>query len=408
MKSLIAIIVICTCAVTGHRTRPRNAGLSYNATCINPNSKPGRCVLVRECQIVLSTLRKETLNSDEIDFLYRSECGKMERKSLVCCPSYSISSNDNGTSPVGSSSFDTSNRVDGDSGGSLSSTGSSNRPKVDQWKLLPQPGECGVQPNYQLFGENVTKLDEQPWTALVHFGNMPYETTFECGAALISSSYVLTAAHCVADRAKWSNLTVRLGEWDTDATVDCIAIEDYSEFYCADPAIDVAVEKVFVHEQYARHHRPQLNDIALLRLAEPVTTSSWIRPVCLPERPVLPASDEVLILAGWGNNGCGYNSRYKVRSRLNALKQDQCRGHLPPGFRRVNDYICTAPVTEGEKCHADSGGAVTSTRQVESVGIVHEVAGILNHMVECHVSRPVGVFTSVGQYLEWIVNKLEK
>lgn len=93
---------------------------------------------------------------------------------------------------------------------------------------------------------------------------------------------------------------------------------------------------------------------------------------------------------------------------MNALKLDQCRGHLPNGFRKVNDYICTVPVNEGEKCHADSGGAVTSTRQVEGVGIVHEVAGILNHMVECHVSRPVGVFTSVGQYLDWIVSKLEQ
>lgn len=405
MKSLIALIVLYTCAVTGHRARPGNTGLSYNATCINPNNEAGRCVLVRECPIVLTTLRKETHNRDDLNFLYQSECGKMERKSLVCCPNYSINSNDSSTSSVvGSSSFDTSNRVEGGTGGSPST----NLAKLDQWKLLPQPGECGIQPNYQLFGENITKLDEQPWTALVHFGNKPYETTFECGAALISSRYVLTAAHCVTDRNKWSNLTVRLGEWDTEATVDCIAIKDYSEFYCAEPAIDVPVEKVLVHEQYARQHRPQLNDIALLRLAEPVTTTEWIRPVCLPERPVLPTSDEVLILAGWGNNGCGYNSRYKVRSRLNALTQEQCRGHLPPGFRRVNEYICTAPVNEGEKCHADSGGAVTSTRPVDGVGIVHEVVGILNHMVECQVSRPVGVFTSVGQHLEWIVSKLEK
>lgn len=372
--------------------------MSYNATCINPKRDAGRCILVQECPLVLATIRKETLANSDINFLYQSECGKLNRKSLVCCPNHSIGGGTAAPSPdeETSSSFDTTNRVDG---GVAS---------LEKWKLLPTPGDCGVQPSYQQFGENVTKLDEQPWTALVHFGNQPYETTFECGGALISSRYVLTAAHCVADRAKWSNLTIRLGEWDTEATVDCIAVQDFNEFYCADPAIDVPVEKVFIHEQYARHQRPQINDIALLRLAQPVETTSWVRPVCLPERPVLPGSDEVLILAGWGNNGCGYNSRYKIRSRLNALKQDQCRGYLPPGFRRVNEYLCTAPVNAGEKCHADSGGAVTRTRQVDGVGIVHEVAGLLNHMVECHESRPVGVFASVGQYLEWIVGKLEK
>lgn len=398
MKSLIVLMVICASVVAGHWKAPRNSGMPYNATCINPKRDAGRCILVQECPLVLATIRKENLHMDDISFLYQSECGKLKRKSLVCCPNHSIGTSAAAASPEeASSSFDTSNRVDG-----------SSTAKLNQWKLLPTPGDCGVQPSYQLFGENVTKLDEQPWTALVHFGNLPYETTFECGGALISSRYVLTAAHCVIDRSKWSNLTIRLGEWDTEATVDCIAIQDYNEFYCADPAVDVPVEKVFIHEQYARHQRPQLNDIALLRLAQPVDTTAWIRPVCLPERPVLPAADEVLILAGWGNNGCGYNSRYKVRSRLNALKQDQCRGYLPPGFRRANEYLCTAPVNAGEKCHADSGGAVTRTRQVEGVGIVHEVAGILNHMVECHESRPVGVFSSVGQYLEWIVGKLEK
>lgn len=116
-----------------------------------------------------------------------------------------------------------------------------------------------------------------------------------------------------------NSLTIRLGEWDTEATVDCIAIQDYNEFYCADPAVDVPVEKVFIHEQYARHQRPQLNDIALLRLAQPVDTTAWIRPVCLPERPVLPAADEVLILAGWGNNGCGmsfFKTLFKLRLNL--------------------------------------------------------------------------------------------
>ena len=40
-----------------------------------------------------------------------------------------------------------------------------------------------------------------------------------CGASLISSQDLLTAAHCVAGRAP-ASLTVRLGEWDASITTE--------------------------------------------------------------------------------------------------------------------------------------------------------------------------------------------
>lgn len=339
MRTVIPVIVICAYVLVTSGTSVRDAESLHNANCVNPNQESGRCVLVQECTTILATLRKEILTHSDVAFLYESECGKLGRKSLVCCPNSSIRHENASTGE--STSFGTANRVDSPVEGS----------SYPESNLLPRPGECGTQPSYQLFGENVTKLDEQPWTVLVHLGNLPYETTFECGGALISSRYVLTAAHCVHDTQKWRNLTVRLGEWDTESTVDCITIENYTEFYCADPALDVRVEKVILHEQYFQQHLPQLNDIALLRLAVPVETTPWIRPVCLPEQSLaVKRSEQIFTLAGWGNNGCGNVSRFKIRSKLEPLDREQCRINFRKGFRRVDDYLCTVPVNEGEKC----------------------------------------------------------
>lgn len=149
-----------------HLLYPLRRTVSYNASCINPNDEAGHCVLVQECKLVLSVLRKETLTNDDVAFLYSSECGKLEGKSLVCCPSYSIAGNHS------HSQLDPVNRVDqAGQGQGHEVTEQESKPVQDQWSLLPQPGDCGIQPSYQLFGENFTKLDEQPWTALVHYGN---------------------------------------------------------------------------------------------------------------------------------------------------------------------------------------------------------------------------------------------
>lgn len=71
-------------------------------------------------------------------------------------------------------------------------------------------------------------------------------------------------------------MAVRLGEVDLATELDC---EDND---CADPVQDISIAKIIVHEEfkYSTLNVPE-NDIALIRLSQPVLFGDFVRPICL-------------------------------------------------------------------------------------------------------------------------------
>lgn len=66
---------------------------------------------------------------------------------------------------------------------------------------------------------------------------------------------------------------MRLGEHNTDTTVDCIN-DGFEEICQEDPPLDISVEKAIAHERYDPLDTNQYHDIALLRLSKSVKFSS--------------------------------------------------------------------------------------------------------------------------------------
>merc|ERR1712179_460178 len=99
-----------------------------------------------------------------------------------------------------------------------------------------------------------------------------------------------------------------------------------------------------VHERYDHAHNH--NDIALIKLHEPVDlTNQYIKAICLPT-PNESFDNHVCTATGWGaTHTGGAGTRYLLQVDLPIISNDRCRYYL--GSRAVFDSNICAGYSQG-------------------------------------------------------------
>lgn len=230
-----------------------------------------------------------------------------------------------------------------------------------------------------------------------------------CGCVLINEHYVLTASHCVNGRdipTTWRPSRIHLGEWDTSTNPDCVGSD------CAPEVQKIPISKATPHPQYAPNSRNQYNDIALIRLAHPVTLNDFVKPICLPVETNLRAKlhvGEAMEVSGWGKTETVSASTRKLKVRVNGVDRTSCNTvYSRQNVAIGNTQICAGGERGRDSCRGDSGGPLVATDNSNPRQISTYLVGLVSYGPSpCGQAGWPGVYTKVSEFVDWIQESLE-
>ncbi|KAJ8322121.1 hypothetical protein KUTeg_000592 [Tegillarca granosa] len=257
--------------------------------------------------------------------------------------------------------------------------------------------QCGLQslnhPGIQTFvinGEDAV-LGEWPWhVALFVYDSSTNRDTFYCGGSLIHPEWVITAAHCV--------------EYSSRRTYYIYAGSIYQSKFKIEAQRRNLSSSPFLHRDYTSFRYG--NDIALLRLSQPVNINDKVRTVCLS--PYLRETYDNCYVTGWGKTHVDIHIGNVFPDRLQEVKVqankdfnwcnkshiDLLRMYVVPDGICVDNRNQYSPV-----CNGDSGGPLVCQNEEGR----WELVGVTSYGYRgCFKDHIPDIYASVSYHWDWI------
>jgi len=217
---------------------------------------------------------------------------------------------------------------------------------------------------------------------------LPYQISLQangrhfCGAAILNANYILTAAHCTTNGSSISSLRAVAGEHSIESSTN-----DGTEQVRS-------ITRITRHPAY--NAETFENDIAILKLASPLSLNSAVAAINLPIAG--STASGLGLVSGWGvtlEDGSLATILRKVSIPI--ITDAKCREAYGPSS--IYDTMLCAGFELGGKdsCQGDSGGPFAV-----GAGPSRYLAGIVSWGYGCGRPGYPGVYTEVSKFIPFI------
>ncbi|GFG33054.1 hypothetical protein Cfor_00060, partial [Coptotermes formosanus] len=196
-----------------------------------------------------------------------------------------------------------------------------------------------------------------------------------CGASIISSNWVVTAAHCVVG-----------------VSVSSISVRSGSTYSNSGGTIHSAT-KVTVHGSY--NSDTQDYDVAIVQVSPAFTTSSSEQSIALESSTVSVGTN--VVVSGWGTTSEDGSPSTTLRQVTVQIISDSVCNTDYSAYGGITARMICAGTSSGGKdaCQGDSGGPLVANSRL---------VGIVSWGVGCARANYPGVYTKVSAVRSWILN----
>lgn len=232
----------------------------------------------------------------------------------------------------------------------------------------------------RIIGGEPAPTGAYPWQVSIGLADEPATLGHFCGGALISPSWVLTAAHCMESVAGPEQIQVKLGT-----------------NILSQGGVVTKIKKIIVAAGW--DPITYKNDIALLQLADPASNPS-IRLLEPAATDQLFPDGVLAVVSGWGyTRENGWVSDVLRHVGVQVVSNVTCNG--PQSYHgQISDGMVCAGFIQGGKdsCQGDSGGPLMAFDQQGG----YVLAGVVSWGKGCAEPNLYGVYTRVASYVDWI------